>query len=345
MQQYDFIGDIHGHSDALKRLLTELGYKPKQDNPYCYKHPEGRKVIFLGDYIDRGPGVMEVLRIVHAMMAAGEARGILGNHEFNMIGHYTLDEKGNPLRPFTEKNLQQTQATRQQAADAGLSDQEWEAWIQWMRQLPLWLEGPGFRAVHAAWDFNAVQYLRRRLLPDHSIGGNDQLLWEAWQKGEKGQHPTPAFSAMELLLKGREIDLPLDEHGRQVTYPDKEGYERDNIRTRWWEPFHGQTYTSLAFPPQSRVKNELVPEVHLGGHFGYPEGEPPVFVGHYWLNLQDPDVPLAPLAPNVACLDYSVAKQGYLVAYRWNGEQELHQDRMLKAAYQLKSGELTQREA
>jgi hypothetical protein len=44
-----------------------------------------------------------------------------------------------------------------------------------------------------------------------------------------------------------------------------------------------------------------------------------VFVGHYWLSAQRPEL----LADNVACLDYSVAKGGFLCAYRWNGERTL----------------------
>jgi hypothetical protein len=53
---------------------------------------------------------------------------------------------------------------------------------------------------------------------------------------------------------------------------------------------------------------------------GYAATEPPVFVGHYWLPPGRPE----PLASNVACVDYSVAKDGgKLVAYRWDGEDVL----------------------
>jgi hypothetical protein len=51
----------------------------------------------------------------------------------------------------------------------------------------------------------------------------------------------------------------------------------------------------------------------------HPTTAKPVFVGHYWLSAQRPAV----LADNVACLDYSVAKGGFLCAYRWQGEQTL----------------------
>jgi hypothetical protein len=47
---YDFIGDIHGYADKLEALLKKMGYSLKNG---AYAHPE-RKVLFVGDYIDRG---------------------------------------------------------------------------------------------------------------------------------------------------------------------------------------------------------------------------------------------------------------------------------------------------
>lgn len=57
----------------------------------------------------------------------------------------------------------------------------------------------------------------------------------------------------------------------------------------------------------------------------YPANAKPVFLGHYWLSAERPSV----LAENVACLDYSVAKGGFLCAYRWNGEQRLSNEKFL----------------
>jgi len=54
----------------------------------------------------------------------------------------------------------------------------------------------------------------------------------------------------------------------------------------------------------------------------YPTDAKPVFVGHYWLSAEQPET----LSNNVACLDYSVAKGGFLCAYRWNGESKLRND-------------------
>jgi hypothetical protein len=53
-----------------------------------------------------------------------------------------------------------------------------------------------------------------------------------------------------------------------------------------------------------------------------------VVFGHYWL---PPDAAKVPLAQNVACLDYSVAKGGDLTAYRWDGEQVLSAEKFVGA--------------
>jgi len=57
---FDFIGDIHGHADKLEALLQKLGYA--KTNGY-YAHPT-RKVLFIGDYIDRDPKIWETLELV-----------------------------------------------------------------------------------------------------------------------------------------------------------------------------------------------------------------------------------------------------------------------------------------
>ena len=79
---FDIIGDVHGCHEELVRLLSELGYDTAAD-PIA--HPEGRRAVFLGDLVDRGPGVAEVLDVAMSMVAAGSALCILGNHE-NKLG-------------------------------------------------------------------------------------------------------------------------------------------------------------------------------------------------------------------------------------------------------------------
>ena len=75
---YDFLGDIHGHCTELEQLLSKLGYKQKAGT---WQHPS-RKVIFVGDYIDRGPQIRETLAIVRSMTESGNAIALMGNHEY-----------------------------------------------------------------------------------------------------------------------------------------------------------------------------------------------------------------------------------------------------------------------
>ena len=77
----DLIGDIHGHADKLEKLLLKLGYKKSNG---VYAHPK-RKVLFVGDYIDRGPKIRETLEIVKSMVDSNNAIALMGNHEYNAI--------------------------------------------------------------------------------------------------------------------------------------------------------------------------------------------------------------------------------------------------------------------
>src|SRR5688572_19891843 len=98
---YDIIGDIHGYADELIDLLEKLNYSIKNG---VYSHPE-RKIIFLGDYIDRGPEIRKTLRIVKDMVDAGNALAIMGNHEYNAIAYWTMDAKGKYIREHSDKNI------------------------------------------------------------------------------------------------------------------------------------------------------------------------------------------------------------------------------------------------
>ena len=78
---FDIIGDVHGCHAELLSLLDRLGYDTAVD-PIA--HPQGRRPVFLGDLVDRGPGVAEVLDVAMSMVAAGSALCIAGNHEVKL---------------------------------------------------------------------------------------------------------------------------------------------------------------------------------------------------------------------------------------------------------------------
>ena len=88
---FDIIGDIHGCFEETKELLETLGYAWQPESGYDFgrgyrvSHPQGRKVIFLGDIVDRGPGIPEMLRLVMSMVADRTALCVPGNHEIKLV--------------------------------------------------------------------------------------------------------------------------------------------------------------------------------------------------------------------------------------------------------------------
>jgi len=297
---YDLIGDIHGHADELRQLLQLLGYRTRRQ---VYRQA-ARKVIFLGDFIDRGPQIRQVLEIVRPMVEEGEALAIMGNHELNALAFHTEYPKGSErfLRKRDTKNIRQHGQTLLQ-----LNDQELAAALEWFRTLPMWLDLKGLRAVHACWDENAIRQIQKSRKPGHGEI-DDEFLQSACRKDQ------PLFGPVETVLKGKETRLPPG-----ASFADKDGHERTEMRTRWYLPPLGQTYRTYAFqadtvPCDQPLENEVMNKASP-----YLVTEKPVFFGHYWLSAKRPEI----LAKNVACLDYSVARRGFLCAYRWDGEQEL----------------------
>lgn len=300
---YDIIGDIHGCVATLERLLEQLGYTRDADG--VYGHAE-RRVIFLGDFIDRGPQQREVLALVRAMTDAGTALAVMGNHEFNAIAFATPDQaRGGYLRAHSSKNLRQHQVFLDAYADdpAAYADV-----IEWFKTLPMWLDLGDLRVIHACWDAEIIDRLGTPELTDAVLHAACE--YGSWE-----------YEATMTILKGREIPLP-DGH----MFHDKDGNARHDIRIRWWDR-SARTYAHAFLGPEN-ARTHIPDDEIAGDHLiEYSHQEPPVFLGHYWME-GTPE----PLAPNIACLDYSVARPGgKLVAYRWDGEQALAHDKFIAA--------------
>jgi hypothetical protein len=118
-----------------------------------------------------------------------------------------------------------------------------------------------------------------------------------------------AHAAVEILLKGPEARLPAGIH-----FFDNDGHKREEVRLRWWDQ-NATTFRKAALGMDGR--EDEIPDSKLPMDCRYHEGKP-VFFGHYWLKDQ-PDI----TAPSAACLDFGIANEGYLTAYRWSGEREL----------------------
>lgn len=210
----DLIGDIHGHAETLEKLLQKLGYTKK--NNY-YSHPE-RKVLFVGDYIDRGPKIRETLEIVKQMVDNDSAIALLGNHEYNALCFHTMKPGGGYLREHSTKNNNQHSKTLEQFQK---HQKECKPYLEWFKTLPLFHETDKFRAVHACWDNKKINFLKKTLKNNHLT---DELI------NESVKRDTDLHEAIEQTLKGKELPVP------NFTFEDKDGAKRSEIRIKWWKP-------------------------------------------------------------------------------------------------------------
>jgi len=82
---FDIVGDVHGCYEELTALLCKLGYRIDAGSELTAVPPDGRKAVFVGDLVDRGPKTPEVLRLVMNMVQAGTAFCVPGNHDMKLV--------------------------------------------------------------------------------------------------------------------------------------------------------------------------------------------------------------------------------------------------------------------
>ena len=304
---YDVIGDVHGHVHALEGLLCQMGYSHEHGH---WRHPE-RKAIFVGDLVDRGTHQIATVQLARAMVDAGTALMVIGNHEYNAVA-WATPRPGSPgefCRTHSDNKFKQHRAFLEQVVEGSALHQEF---LDWFCTLPLWLEvelgRQKLRVVHACWDDPSMDILRPLLKPDLSLT-REAVEITSIRDGA-------AYNALEVVLKGPEIWL------QGIAYLDHSGKARHNARRRWWDA-EALTLDAAALIPRDAVGPDGQPVPPLP----HIEVEPmasrsndiPVVVGHYW---ESPDE-LSVYSPLVTCVDHSLANKGPLVAYRWSGESRL----------------------
>lgn len=298
---YDVIGDVHGHGDALSELLASMDYVEIDG---VWTHAE-RQAIFVGDLIDRGPKQIESVGIARSMVEAGSAQIVLGNHEFNAVAYATPDGCGGFLRKHSDKNVEQHRAF----IDAvGFGSSVHCEMIEWFKTIPLWLDLGGLRVVHACWSSDHIDLLRPLVGENDNL--TDELVVASSTKGD------PSYDAIETILKGPEMPLG------NGYYLDKDSNPRDHARIAWWkERGEGDAVPALIPSDTLYVGGSPRPgaadEPSANEQFVY-DSDVPVIFGHYWRTAKQ-----GITSERVVCVDYSVAKSGQLVAYRWDGEQAL----------------------
>uniref|UniRef100_UPI00334191DB metallophosphoesterase n=1 Tax=Castellaniella defragrans TaxID=75697 RepID=UPI00334191DB len=289
------IGDIHGEIDALNTLLDHLARDPGA----------GRRLVFIGDLCDRGPDSVGVIARVRELVEQGRALAILGNHEINLLADDAKDGSGwyfdtrktsdQPFyAPFTRAAPQQRPAIR-----------------EFLAGLPLALQSPSLRIVHAAWDppsIEAIAGVRRGELMDAMQHWKSRLHAAAQAEGlytryleektrwaaalEDPDNPPPYLQAVadyetleQRLNPVKRLTSGIEEPSATPFYSGNRWRYLD--RTAWWNDYRGPL---------------------------------PVVIGHYWRMFDPPDANasrysrlfdgIAPTAwhgyeQRVFCVDYS----------------------------------------
>jgi hypothetical protein len=305
MTQYDIIGDIHGHHDLLIDLLKKLDYKWIDGS---WKFP-GRKLIFAGDLIDRGPQQIETLNTVRNLVEKEDAFCVMGNHEYNAVC-FATPLKDNPekyIRPHNKKN---TEAHKQFLDSFKHQPATYKEYIDWMRGLPIALELPGIRVIHACWHTNMIDYLKQHLNKDLTIKD------EYWDLCGSPEHPF--YIAIETVLKGPETQLNAD-----FRFKDLSGEVRNRARITWWNTKDNSLRLNLITSETHKTILPETPNDSIKNRYIYNE-ETPVIFGHYWLTGE-----VAPITTNLVCVDYGAGKGEKIVAYRWSGENILLQENIV----------------
>ncbi len=143
----DIIGDIHGERTALESLLRKLGYDERG------RHREGRKLVFVGDLIDRGPDSPGVLRTVIPLVESGNAQCVVGNHELNALRDDAEQYRSGEGWWYgrDEPDYDSVVVERQEKE---------RVFAPFLRRLPAAVERANLRVVHACWHAPSIETVR-----------------------------------------------------------------------------------------------------------------------------------------------------------------------------------------
>lgn len=305
-QGYDLIGDVHGCGKTLELLLKQMGYTKTKG---AYSHPH-RKVVFIGDIVDRGPNIRLACQLVYDMVQAGHAYIVMGNHEYNLVTYCTKAPEGFQHSHLREHSKRNTFVVEQSLEQFANHPNDFKAYLDWFVSIPLFMEFEHFRAVHACWDHQMIdQYISQ-------YGGNQlthDMLLESVDTGSF------LYDFLDRALRGTSIKLP----NKQVIL-SKDGMKRRFFRTKFWEK-DPKTYGDVVFQPDplpDEFNDRPLTNKEKRNLLYYPKEDKILFLGHYWMN----GIP-KPITHNIACIDYSAVKYGRLAAYRMNTEKKLQRAR------------------
>ncbi|RMX06433.1 metallophosphoesterase [Corticibacter populi] len=249
----DIVGDVHGEWGALQALLAHLGYD-RQGH-----HPQGRRLVFVGDLCDRGPDTPAVMDWFCDALAAGHCLAVLGNHEVNLIREDAKDGAG----WYFSERFERDQV--KYAPFAVATPAQRQRYVEVCQQLPMALERPDLRVVHAAWhepeisrarqlplgsalqNYDAFETDAARLARDGDLLARMQAEKQRWpfDLEDGAEHPPllPAHGERELLKQMRNplkvLTTGVEQAAAAPFYAG--GKWRFTERVAWWNAYDEAT--------------------------------------------------------------------------------------------------------
>lgn len=256
----DIVGDVHGEIELLTRLLVKLGRDPLTLQA-ATPASAGRSLVFVGDLVDRGPDTVAVLDRVMPAVRAGRAWCVLGNHELNALRVPSQVDHSHWFHGSGAAPVAMPQTV--------LPPEQQEVVLAFFRSLPLALVREDVAVVHAAWDAEAVQWLRGR---DDAVA--------AWNLAHRTAPPggwdsrvnpaDPAAADARLVRRNANPVRRLTtgpEHRADAPFRIRDRVFND-ARTPWWDRHAGPPF--VVFGHYWRRPRETPPPgdpaLPFGGH-------------------------------------------------------------------------------
>lgn len=300
----DLIGDVHGEFDALRELLGHLGYDE------AGRHPEGRRLVFIGDLCDRGPDSPAVVEWVMAAVAAGRAQCLLGNHELLLL----VGESRESLRWFLDSSHAELQPGGKYAHCRVVPPARKAIYREFFDQLPVVLERPDLRLVHASWWPDAIGSLRAA-----GNAGNLSLYESAAARIEQ-ELVDQGVAQREANERAHYAEDLKDGQGKPPLLP---GLAEANLRRNLDNPIRVLTFGPDKLATQPYYVMERWRMAERDRWWERYDDSVPVVMGHYWRKYEPVAATIAPSMPpsfdpglpatawmgprrNVYCVDFSV---------------------------------------
>lgn len=301
----DVVGDVHGEREALENLLRRLGYDDQG------RHAEGRRLVFVGDLIDRGPDSPGVLEIVIRLVTAGRAQCVLGNHELNAL-------RDDPSRRRPGEGWWYGRRDPGHASVVVSADAKERTFTPFLHGLPAALERQGLRVVHACWEEPAIEKLRASktvlgcfegeqarlgpLLEDLARKSKAALAAAGTSLAERHSPEKPFAYVPEFARfeEQRQMGNPVKVVTSGIERPAEKSFFasakwRVVERVRWWESYEG---VPVVVGHYWRRYHALSRDTGAGEEQGEPGMDLDLF------GATPPDVWLG-AAERVMCVDYS----------------------------------------